>query len=292
VSFGPAWLLFLVMRPVVFNEIPLESSASAFLARGLRWTLFVLFLVQFCIVMARQLMPAPPFGPAHWPEGVFLVLAAATTLASLGRQLPTQNLMLASLIIAGIGCGAHILTVLTGIPFGPCHFTPAYGPMLFNPVPWPIPFVWLVIILNSREVARLVLRPYRRSNAYGYWVIGITIVLALLMDLVFEPFGVNIMHYWIWGAIRIHLDWYHTPFINFLAWIITSLIILAFATPSLINKRPFRLAPDLRPLIVYVLLLLWFGVGEAHEQLWGAAALGGVVALAASGFAIRGAKEN
>jgi uncharacterized membrane protein len=177
------------MQPVVFNGLPLESRQFSGLRRALRRLLFWLFVAQYALVWARVWQPTLFFGDARWPEGLLLVLAAATTLASLTRQLPGQNVILVSVLIAVMAGAAQTLGTLVAIPFGPYHYTERIGPQLFSPLPWAVPVLWLVALLTSRGVARLILRPWRKVRAYGFWLLGVTVLLVVLFDVAMEPFA-------------------------------------------------------------------------------------------------------
>lgn len=273
------------MNRVALNGRRLEANRFSGLAEALRQVLFGLFLVQFGVVLARLWRPSLLFGDARWPEGLMIVLMAATTVGALTRRLPGQNVMLAAVIIAFIGGAVQSLGALTGIPFGPYVYTERIGQALFDPLPWAVPMVWIVVILASREVGRLVLRPWRTTQDYGYWLLGVSAGLVVLVDLGLEPFATQVRHYWVWTPTKLNLDWYSTPLVNFVGWALTSVLILVLATPALINKKPAKHPTDYYPLAVWLLMNLLFATGAALHHLWtafgvtvGAAA---VVAVAA-----------
>ena len=219
------------MNRVELKHIALRGSRFSGLAPKVHRVLFGLFLLQFTLVWARLWLPWPPLGNARWPDGLLLVLTAATILASLTRQLPGQNVMLASVIIAFIAGAAQSLGALTAIPFGPYVYAESFGQQLFYPLPWAVPLVWIAVIFPSRGVARLILRPWRKTRTYGFWLIGLATALVVLLDLGLEPFATRVKHYWFWNPTKLKLDWYGTPWVNFLGWAVTTLLILAFATP-------------------------------------------------------------
>src|ERR1044072_3287796 len=148
------------------------------ISKNLHWFCFALFLVSFLLVWVETAFRLSLPGKPGWAETILLFTATAATLVSQPRQLPAQNVLLATLIIAVIAGAAQAVGVLTGIPFGPFVFMDAAGPKLFNVLPWSIPFLWVVIIFNSRGVARLILRPWRKSRLYGFRLIGVTATLA------------------------------------------------------------------------------------------------------------------
>jgi uncharacterized membrane protein len=279
------------MNRVVLKGIALRSDRFSGLAPKVHRVLFGLFLLQFALVWARLWLPWPLLGNARWPDGLLVVLTTATVLASLRRQLPGQNVMLASVIIAFISGAVQTVGALTAIPFGPYVYTEHIGQQLFYPLPWAVPLVWVSVILASRGVARLMLRPWRNTQAYGFRLIGITTLLVVLLDAGLEPFATSVKHYWFWNPTKLRFDWYSTPYVNFLGWAVTALLILAFATPALINKKPMpKPPPDYSPLAVWLLLNILFATGAAVHQLWPAVGVIALGSVAVAVFAIRGAR--
>ena len=74
-----------------------------------------------------------------------------------------------------------------------------------------MPLIWVVVILNSRGVARLILRPWRKIRNYGFWLIGLTAALTMLFDLAFDPFASRVKHYWLWVPTKLPLTWQGAP---------------------------------------------------------------------------------
>lgn len=273
-----------------------EAIAAGFTATGRLTRLALqitsaLALVAWLLVIwqtcSNQTLP----GKSGWAIALLLVVTNAATLLALARQLPGQNVLLAATIIGCIGSAAHLVCAKTAIPFGPIQFT-ATGPTLFDALPLATPLLWIAVVLNSRGVARLVLRPWRKLRSYGFWLIGITTLLTVLFVLALEPFAIRGNHYWLWLPTKFPVTWYGMPLTNLLGWALTTLLILAFATPPLINKqlRSRKSAPDYHPLGVWLLLLVLCGTGAALHQLWAAAATAIVIGIAATVFALRGAR--
>jgi uncharacterized membrane protein len=223
-------------------------------------------------------------------DSFILLLACAATLVSLSGQLPAQNILLATVIIAVIGTGIQTLNAFTGIPFGPIVYTPESGPRLFNGLLWFFPFWWVTAIFVSRGVARLILRPWRKTRIYGYWLIGLTTLLAILLQFGYEPFATRARHYWIWSPTKLPIDWYLTPLSNFLGWLVTTLLALAFSTPALMKRKPTKSGPAYQPLVIWVALNVLFIVGALSQQLFTAVAVSGAMCVIVIPFAIRGAK--
>jgi uncharacterized membrane protein len=194
--------------------------------------------------------------------------------------------MLAAIVIAVLGSAVHVLGGLTAVPFGPFVFTDRAGRMLFQPLPWTIPLVWLVVILNARGVALLVLRPWRQTRNYGFWLLGLAVGLVVLFDFGFEPFATQVMNYWSWKPTKLPYDWYGAPFVNFLGWALGALVILVFVTPALLNKHPVKRPPDYHPLVVWLALLVVLASATAKHRLWAATILTSVQGLVVLGFSL------
>jgi uncharacterized membrane protein len=161
---------------------------------------------------------------------------------------------------------------------------------LFDCLPWTLPLVWIVALFNSRGVARLALRPWRKTTNYGWWLIGSTAVLAVGFDLALEPVA-HVKHLWLWQPTKLHHTWFGASPLNFLGWAVVALFILAFSTPSLIKKQPTGPStPDFVPLAVWLGAMIVFAAIAAEAGLWLAPLVAMLFAGAATVLAIRGAQ--
>jgi uncharacterized membrane protein len=252
--------------------------------------LIVLLAAVLVLVLVTDILQLHVPGKPGWPEALLLLLATAGTLTALARQLPLQNVLLAAFVIALMGGAAHALGVTMGIPFGPFLFSADAGPRLFKTLPWALPLIWVVVILNSRGVARLILRPWRKNRSYGFWLIGLTALLTAGFDLALDPYAARVEHYWFWLPTKFPVTWQGAPLVNFLSWATVALLMLAFVTPALINKNPVRRPPDFHPLAVWLGAILWFGMVAARHEMWLAAGIDGIMAVLVATFAIRGGR--
>ena len=166
----------------------------------------MVWLVNWLVVLFGIALPADGF----WVEGLLPVAAVATTLLGLRRTLPLQNVLATAALIAAFAYAITWVCVRTGLPFGPLVFLEVDGSPLLGTVPWWIPAMWLVLIINARGVARLMLFGWRTSRNYGLWVIGFACLLVVLFDLALEPFAIHTKHYWLWSASKsvVSWDWY------------------------------------------------------------------------------------
>lgn len=262
------------------------SPAAALLHKPV----FLLFLLAWAAVFVALLLRLDPQGFGRWVDGVFLLLGVATSLIGLARRLPLQSVLMAGMLAACISGGVLTLGVIAGVPFGPVFYSHRLGEKIFETVPWPLPLLWVMLIISGRGVARLIMRPWRRTNYYGFWVIGVTCALVVLFDLGFEPFGTYVKEWWVWRTRGSVPSWYRAPWINFLGWFMTALAILIFTLPWLINKRPIKQPLDYHPLAVWLLLNLSLAGGNAANGLLTAAAVGLIGNTVAAVYAVRGAR--
>jgi uncharacterized membrane protein len=254
------------------------------------WLFVLLLAAAFALVIAANGLSLELPGQPGGPEALLILLATVSTITALARQLALQNVLLAAFVIALTGGAVHALGATMGIPFGPFIFGAEAGPQLFKTLPWAMPLIWVVVILNSRGVVRLILRPWRKVRSYGFWLIGLTAALTMLFDLAFDPFASRVKHYWLWMPTKFPLTWQGAPLVNFFSWMAVALLMLVFVTPALINKNPARRMPDFHPLAVWLGAILLFGSASALHGMWGAVALDGTIAVLAATFAIRGGR--
>ena len=163
--------------------------------------LWGLFLAQSALVCARVCLPHPPLGDARWPEALLLLLAAGVTLAAQARQAPGQNVALAATLILSLAGLALAVAARAAIPLGPITGPGSSVSQILGWLPWAAA-LWLVALLTSRGVARLILRPWRASFTYGFQVIGLTVLLFVLFNSAFEPFASRLEHGWAWQSSR------------------------------------------------------------------------------------------
>src|SRR5882724_2473009 len=129
----------------------------------IHWLFVALLAAAFAFMLATLLAPSLHFSASsNCLEFALLLLATASTIFALERQLPLQNVLLAASVIAIVGGGISALGAISGVPFGAFTFGAAAGPEIFNTLPWAMPLLWIVAVLNSRGVARLILRPWRK----------------------------------------------------------------------------------------------------------------------------------
>ena len=233
---------------------PSGESWKNFPLRGLHALCLVAFLVCAAACLA-PLLSLPALLPARWALAALLVLGAATTLLNLSRSLPAQNIFAAAVLIMGLSSLAQLFGSKAGCFVAPFTYLDPSAAKTFQPLLTPLG--WLVAILSSRGLARLLLRPWRPNPNYGLWAIAVTCALVFVLDACLDL-----------------ADWHNDDWLATAACIITTIAIVVLAVPWLINKRPgAQPPPDWQPFIVWQTFNLLLGFAEAFHHALTAAAL-------------------
>jgi len=272
--------------------IPVERPLEQRLHQGAGWAATGLSLLSF-LVLVWQMLPAGTLVPTGGGScAVFLIATALGTLLTQSRQIPGFKVLWAALIIGLGGGAAHWIGAATNLPFGPLIFSEHSGPKIAGKLSWAMPWLWIIVLLNARGVARLMLRPWRKTRPYGFWVIGITTVLVTLLVTALDPFATRVGQYWLWLPTRFPVTWFNMPWSNALGWALITLLLLAFVTPLLVNRssRARKLPPNYQPLLVWGLLLILCALGAGIGRLWTALGFDVLLLLLTTHFAVRGAR--
>jgi uncharacterized membrane protein len=248
---------------------------------------FLAFLLGLAFAWITLLLGLSDDWP--WSEALLWTLAAAAALVGLARRLPGQNVLFSATLIAALSFTIAVVADRTAVPYGPRAYSDRLGEKILG-VPWPVPLMWIVVIVTGRGVARLIMRPWRKTTYYGFWVIGLTGLLAVWLDLGLDPFAVRVKHYWLWQTSPDVLNWYSAPWVNFLGWLATALGIHGFTTPWLINKQPVKQPVDYHPLVIWLLLNFYLATGNALHQMSPAAGLSLAGCAIATVYAVRGGR--
>jgi len=210
-------------------------------------------LVLVCLPVINCLRQLDSSQDVVW-VGLLVVLATGITIVSLSRELPAQNSIFASILIAAIAIIIQVVVAHGGPSLGQ-YFNPLQpDDKLFHKLVWAAPLLWVVVLLNARGVARLILQSARRTKNYGIWVLVVTVLLVMFWQLGFEPlvnkFKAN--HY---GTSKnIHEGWYGNSWFNFVKLAVIVSATLLLVTPSLINKSPKETRLSVQPLFIWLLL--------------------------------------
>jgi uncharacterized membrane protein len=253
------------------------------------WSLAVLFATAFVLEIVSFFWPLHFVTPGQL-DAAFVLAATGSTLTSLWRRLPLQNVLTVAFGIAVISGGLSALGAKTGLPFGPFILGAGIGPIFYKVLTWATPLIWVIVVLNSRGVARLILRPWRKNKTYGYKLIGLTALLVLLFNVAFDPFASRVKHCWVWLPSALKLTWQDAPLVNFFTWAAVTLLILLVLAPWLVVKKPGqKRGADFYPFGIWLGGLLLFGIGCAAHGIWLPVFADVVIGVGVTIFAIRGA---
>ncbi len=279
---------FMLPRPPTSSAKPFEQRLNQLVT----WTATGLMLLSFLALVWQILSSGTLVESNGWSCGLFLITATLSAALMQTHHSSGMKVILAAIII-GLGGGAtHWVGATTNLPFGPIIFTEHSGPKIAGKVSWAMPWLWIIVVLNARGISRLILRPWRKTKTYGFWVIGLTTGLATLLAVALDPFATHTGHYWLWLPTRFPFTWFNMPWSNALGWAVTTLLLLAFATPLLISRgsRTRKLPPNYQSLLIWGLLLGLGAIGAAVGKLWAAVGFDVLVLAITTHFAIRGAR--
>lgn len=258
-----------------------NSRLPSAYAESIHRVAFSAFLALTLPVWVTSLLYARLPGAWQWVDGIYIALAAITVLTCLARRLPWQNVATLGLVIFLTSGMILAVAVQSGFPLGRLEFSADFGPRLLGFVAWPIPFLWVAVLLASRQCAKVVLRPWRRQKGYGWLLLGVSIGLAVLQALALEPWGHRVKGWWSWADVDRALSWFGAPLGVLVAAPLLIAALLVLATPWLLPKRPTGQAPPFEPVVVWLALEGWFGLGNLRAGLVvpGGIALVAVVAV-------------
>ncbi|HOB98826.1 MAG TPA: carotenoid biosynthesis protein [Verrucomicrobiota bacterium] len=241
---------------------------------------FAAAIVSGIVCLSAVLSGHGSGGVGRWSAGALFVFSSVAILSCLGHRLPPQNLCAVLLVSWASASLGLTLALKSHVFLDAVTYADGFGPRMLGIVPWQLPFLWLALVLSSRETARLILRPYRRDPHYGYWLIGLAALLVLGVDLVLQPFAVRVAGWWRFETSPAASSWLGVPWVVFPTNVVLTLLVLLFVSPWLIAKRAIPTARNLCPLMVWLLLNLCLLIGSTVAGLWlaMAASLAGMAA--------------
>jgi len=191
---------------------------------GERWHLaaFLFFLFSLSVALVVPLVKGE--FEAEWMTSLVLGSALLTSLITLGRQLPLQNVIVIGALLGVVAAGWAEFT----------ETSPRW-----RGTTWRTTVFWTVVLLNARGVAQFLLQFRRRSRFYGWELMGasawiLMCSVGLHRDILYKP---------VWVLLLI-------SFFGTAALFVISL-------PLFINKRPAEPPVSWQPIVVLPLLLLW-----------------------------------
>lgn len=268
-------------RPAGDYSTPSEPEPSP--SQGWGWWPLGVFVGWTLFASLNQgLKPSQPGGATGLEVGLICCGALAVFL-SLNRWVPWQNLAGAAAglwigLEAALTASAHV-----GLPLGPIRFTELAGPSPLGTAPLGPACFWVIVVLASRGVGRLLLRPMSQHRDYGLWLIATNSLLVVAMDVAVEPYAVQIADFWLWRTAGHVSTWLGAPWVSYLAWWTTAILLNILATPWFLKRKPAPIPDDYTALAVWMGLLGYLTLGSAVHGLTRAAWAGGGVAVAVAG---------
>jgi bisanhydrobacterioruberin hydratase len=133
----------------------------------------------------------------------FVLVFAAPGFYSVGRWLGAKKAILALCALGAYALVLETVAVKTGVPYGRFSYGPKIGALLFNAVPWTVPFSWTPLLL------------------WAFWLgrgrIFLVGGILLLGDLCLDP-GAVAQAFWRYDAGGAY---YGVPLSNFAGWVLS-----------------------------------------------------------------------
>jgi hypothetical protein len=195
-------------------------------------------------------LQAPLLTLLRLADPVWIVLAAMNAYASLigERGLATGRRWMGLLLLSAVVI-LYVSAVKIGIgaawssfPLGPIHFSSRLG-LRFGPIALGWALLWCIVILGSRELARLIF------PSTGHGAIAATVgLLAVVTDTNLEPVAWKIRAWWLWYPGQLPIP-DHPPLQNYATWLLGALLLAYLLRSSNVIRpgvaKPWRAAVTL-----------------------------------------------
>ena len=253
------------------------------------------FLLGLCLFLALASLALHILGSvvaigSVWVDSLFALCFAALMLANLSRRLPFQNALgaggAAFVVIFIILSLASRDKLLAGIVF-----TNKLGLRFFGLFPIVLPFLLTGALLASREAARVIMRPWRRSSYYGYWIVLLASVLFLGFDFLLESFATQIANWWSYPQALPESGMFlpfGVPILVHLVWFIVGLVTLILCSPWLLKRKVWFDPLGWHVSAPYLLLCGWLTMANLVGQQWLSVLIGVVYLILVIGFSAYG----
>ena len=189
----------------------------------------------------------------------FAVLHAIVSLG-LPRALLFVALTFAiSLVLESVG-------VLTGLVYGPYHYTTKLGPMFLGLVPYLIPLAYFMMIYPARVIAEGLIGD--RLGGGRRRVVGLALASAVAVtawDVLMDPMMVR-LGFWVW---EVDGGYFGVPLHNYAGWLATTFCVYALYGWLERRLKPVRLEfdPPFVRLAVWSYSITWLGNSAAALEL-------------------------
>jgi putative membrane protein len=157
--------------------------------------------------------------------------------------------LLASVFI--ISLGMECIGVVTGLIYGPYHYTDQLGVKFLGLVPFLIPIAWFMMIYPSSVIAERLLMPGGRGGIIQrFGVAALAGVIMTAWDLSMDPMMVFAGH-WVW---EVDGAFFGVPIQNFAGWWVTTFFcLLIFELIRMRIKKPVNGVPEQWAVISYTI---------------------------------------
>jgi len=226
---------------------------------------------------------------------LMLIVEGLVALTWVVANYGLQRGLLGGLAVLGLGFVVESLGETTGFPFGNYKYTDLLQPKL-GTVPLGIMFAWLMIVLASFYTARLILARVK-PDASPARIIGLTVFLILISDLLMEPVAFHVQGYWLWSD-GFMSGYYGVPLTNFVAWVVTAFVMITILSRitgvahTKLSLEPQTLRYTFIPPLLFMMNLVLFTAVNLSQKFFLAGSIGVVVGISCAYFLLRGLTFN
>ncbi len=188
------------------------------------------------------------------PQAIIWIATAASflgTVINMRGWLPLQNVVGSGVSTCGIAWALE--SAFQWAPAMAGHRIVLTHPHINWP--WMLPLLWMVALINARGVARLILRPVKHWNGYGFWVIGFASVLAALWMCLVDIAVTSAAPLWNWRQTLSIPGFHDLPILLPVRNIVVGLTAMILGMPWLLNKKPVPEPINWHPLGIWLVSL-------------------------------------
>jgi uncharacterized membrane protein len=162
----------------------------------------------------------------NYGYSALILFSGLTTFLLLKRDVSYKTAILITATLLVFSFVIQWIALKTDYPFGSFMYTENLSSQIFDLIPWAVPILWFVMIVNAYVIASVLFtRKIGERIDSQTLIVAVTALVVTLMDLNLEPVAVNVKQFWFW----LERDWayYGIPRINFFGWLCISLLLSA-----------------------------------------------------------------
>jgi len=212
----------------------------------------VIFISLWLILLLSMPFVEDNYGEKAFALGIVfsVILQALAVLSILINAIGIRKTAFMSSGIILLTWAIEAIGVFTGLPFGRYYYTEKLQPQLLN-VPVLIPFAWLMMLPSSWAVAQ-----YITGQEKGVKFAILSGLAFTAWDLFLDPQMVE-WGLWAWTNPG---GYFGIPYVNFLGWFISAILITILVRPAFLPKRSLLLIYGLTWLMETVGLIAFWGL--------------------------------